>query len=349
MQKLKSISLFFITVFLLSGGISNLSAQESTGGFAGSFSRMGFSPRGMAMGNAMTAVISEGSYSYYNPAFAAIKSDLIQVDAGTAAPQFDRRLNMVHSHFQLPPSAGFSISLLHSRVGNIDGRDQNGYHTETLSTNEFQVAGSFGIRFSDMFWGGVGLKYNLARYHPEIPTSSGLGVDLGILLRPLPKLTVGLSVHDLLASYRFDTSELYGTDSSAKQQLFPIRILAGLSYEINDQWIFSLDFENRRQAFELLPGAGDEPAFETRDITRNESTSTGNFVRAGSSYQLHERFTLRGGVQINDWGEENDFQPGAGFSIHLPYDALSPSIDYAFVREPSGLSTMHVFAIRLNL
>lgn len=349
MPKLKSISLIILAVFMLAGWISNLSAQETSGGFAGSFSRMGFSPRGMAMGNAMTAVISEGSYSYYNPAFAAIKSDFIQVDAGTASLQFDRRLNMVHSHFQLPPSAGFSINLLHSRVGNIDGRDQNGYHTETLSSNEFQLTGNFGLRFSDTFWGGVGLKYNLASYHPEIPTSSGLGVDIGILIQPISKLRFGISVHDLLASYRFNTSDLYGTDSSTNQQLFPVRLLAGLSYDVKSDWIFSLDFETRLHSFELLPGAGDEPATETRSMNREKSTSSIHFLRAGTSYQLHERFTLRGGAQLIGLGESNDFQPGAGFSIHLPYDALSPSIDYAFVREPSGLSTMHVFAIRLNL
>lgn len=332
-------------IFLLTGWISNLSAQENSGGFAGSFSRMGFSPRGMAMGNAMTAVVQEGSYSYYNPAFAAFKSDLIQVDAGTSALRFDRQLNIVHSHFQLPPSAGLSLSFLHSRVGNIDGRDSNGYHTNYLSTNEFQLIGNFGIRFSEMFWAGVGLKYNLARYHPEIPTTSGLGIDLGILLNPFPKFRIGLSVQDLLASYRFNTSDLYGADSSNSQELFPVRILAGVSYEISSIWLVSLDFENRRHSFEFLPVDDNE----TQSLNRNESTFTSNFIRTGTSYQLHERFTLRGGFQLNNLGKEIDLQPSTGFSIHLPYDTLSPSIDYAFAREPSGLSTMHVFAIRLNL
>ena len=39
----------------------------------------------------------------------------------------------------------------------------------------------------------------------------------------------------------------------------------------------------------------------------------------------------------------------AGFSINLPFDRFSPSIDYAFVREPYGVANMHVFAIRMNL
>lgn len=335
---------------LLLGLTSNLSAQDGYGGFAGSYSRMGFSPRGMAMGNAMTAVTQEGSYSYYNPAFAAVKSDFIQVDGGTSSLRFDRRLNMLQSHFQLPPSAGLSISLLHSRVGNIDGRDQNGYHTEYLSTNEFQIAGSFGLRFSEVFWAGVGLKYNLARYHPEVPRTSGLGIDLGILAHPVQNLRLGISVQNLLASYQFNTSDLYGTDSSANiQQAFPIRVLAGLSYEFSKDWIVSLDFENRRQTFDHLPAAVDNQNSLGQSISREESSSTSHFIRAGTSYRLHERFTLRGGLQLNDLGEGNDLQPAAGFSIHLPYDTLSPSIDYAFAREPSGLSTMHVFAIRLNL
>lgn len=348
MLKFKSILILFSLSILL-GLYSNLAAQENSGGFAGSFSRMGFSPRGMAMGNAMSSVVQDGSYSYYNPALAALGSQSIQVDAAVSALQFDRQLNMAHAHFQLPPSAGFSISLLHSRVGNIDGRDQNGYHTEYLSTNEFQLNGSFGLRLSEKFWAGIGLKYNHARYHPEIPSASGLGIDLGILTKPLKKLRIGVSVQNLLASYQFNTSDLYGTDSSANiQEAFPIRILTGLSYELSPDWIVSLDVENRRHSYDFFPVDDSQNSLE-RPINRSESSSVSHFVRMGTGYRLHERFTLRAGIQLNDFTERNDFQPSAGFSIHLPYDALSPSIDYAFVQEPSGLSTMHVFAIRLNL
>ncbi|MDZ7718760.1 MAG: hypothetical protein U5K72_08095 [Balneolaceae bacterium] len=345
MKRLKSISLISMVILLFSGLILNLNAQNNSGGFAGSFSRIGFSPRGMGMGNAMTSVTSEGSYGYYNPAFAAIESDLIQVDAGTAILPFDRRLNMVHSHFQLPPSAGLSVSLLHSRVGNIDGRDLSGYHTENLSTNEFQLTGNFGLRFSDSFRAGIGFKYNLARYHPELPTTSGLGVDLGILIKPKPKINIGITVQDLLASYRFNTSDLYGTDASDNQQFFPLRIIGGISYQMTGQWLISFDFENRRHSFDTLETEGEQ----SQSVNRTEKTSSSHFIRTGTSYHLHERFTLRAGMQLNNLGEENDLQPAAGFSIHLPYDTLAPSIDYAFVREPSGLSTMHVFAIRLNL
>ena len=345
MIRLKKISILLLMTFLFTVWGSTLFAQENSGGFAGSFSRMGFSPRGMAMGNAMTAVTQEGSYSYYNPAFAAIESNMVQIDAGTASLPFDRRLNIVHSHFQLPPSAGLSLSVLHSRVGNIDGRDLSGYHTGELSTNEFQLIGNFGLRFSELFWAGIGFKYNLARYHPELPTTSGLGIDLGILIHPASNLRLGLTIQDLLASYRFNTADLYGTDSANNQQFFPTRIIAGFAYQIMDEWIISLDIENRRYSFESLSVENDQP----QSFNRNGSTSTQNFIRSGTRYQLHERFTLRGGIQLNEAGERNELQPSAGFSIHLPYDTLSPSIDYAFVREPSGLSTMHVFAIRLNL
>lgn len=345
MKKSKSISIFILLFFMIFGWTLSGYSQESVGGFAGSFSRMGFSPRGMAMGNAMTSVIQEGSYSYYNPAFAAIQSDLIQVDAGTALLPFDRRLNMLHSHFQLPPSAGLSLSVLHGSVGNIDGRDLSGYHTENLSINEFQLMGNFGLRFSESFWAGIGLKYHMARYHPELPMSSGLGIDVGILIRLLPNLRLGFTVQDLLASYRFNTADLYGSDSSNTQQFFPVRLIGGLSYQMNDEWLISLDIENRRHSFEsiIVQDEGNQTT------NRTDETSVNNFMRTGTSYQLHERFTLRAGVQLNDLGEENDFQPAAGFSIHLPYDTLSPSIDYSFLREPSGLSTMHMFAIRLNL
>ncbi len=339
-----------ILLFLITGVTSGLAAQNGAGGFAGSFSRMGFSPRGMAMGNAMTSVTGEGSYSYYNPAIAALESEFIQVDAATASLPFDRRLNMAHSHFQLPPTAGFTFSLVHARVGNIDGRDQSGYHTETLSTNEFQVLGNFAIRFSESFWAGIGLNYNFARYHTDIPNSSGVGIDAGVLIKPVEKMRIGITVQDLLAAYRFNSSDLYGTDSAAnRKQAFPFRIIGGVSLDLSDEWIVSLDVESRRQTFERIAVTDDDSGSQEQSIRRGESSSFSKFIRIGSRYHLHERVTLRAGTQLNDLGGENILQPGAGFSIHLPYDTFSPSIDYAFVREPSQLSTMHVFAIRLNI
>jgi len=329
--------------------LTELLAQS--GGYAGSFSRMGFSPRGMAMGNAMSAVQSEGSYSYYNPALSAQPADHIQFDLSTAALRFDRRLHMAHSHFNLPPSAGLSLSIINAGVKDIDGRTQSGYHTKYFSTNEYQFIGNFALRFSDAFWGGIGLKYNLSNFHRDIPNSSSVGLDLGFRVQIHPSVAAGFTVQDIIAEQNVNTSDLYGTERSDNSQTFPTRFIAGISVDVTDSWLISLDMENRRQKAEtvlLVTENDDGEPGQPRSI-REDETSYSRFARMGTRFHAHERLTLRGGLQLLDIGEENVLQPSAGFSIHLPYDRFSPSIDYAFMREPSQLSTMHVFAIRLHL
>lgn len=346
---MKSAITYCTVFFILLFWFADTAAQS--GGYAGSFSRMGFSPRGMAMGNAMTAVHQEGSYAYYNPAMAAIPSESLQLDFSTAALRFDRRLHMITTNIQMPPSAGLSISLMNARVGNIDGRTSSGYHTAMLSTNEFQLTGNFAIRFSERVWAGIGIKYNLANYHPDVPNSQNIGIDAGVRVAISSRLAVAAAVKDLISEYRFDSTELFGqTAGSVNNYSFPVRLIIGAAYELSENWLVSMDSEFRFQKADILradPNQRNGDGFQP--IVRAEHTTQSSFLRAGSRYSLHERVTVRGGLEYYDIGGENQLQPSGGFSIHLPYDRFSPSIDYAFLREPSQLTSMHVFSIRLNI
>lgn len=346
LQKLLPGVLFFC-LFLPT--LQNVFAQS--GGFAGSFSRLGFSPRGMSMGNAMSAVHQEGSYSYYNAALAAEKREYVMTDFSTASMAFDRRLHTAATHFQLPPSAGITFTLMNARVQNIDGRTVDGYHTGNLSTSEFRFAGRFGIRFSEAVSAGIGLTYTLASYHTDVPNAGTIGLDIGFLIRLNPNLTLSAVAKDLLASYNFDTSDLYGTDQRANNAFsFPTRFITGIAYEITDKWLISTDAELRVHTFEteVLNREVDEFGEFSEPVLRSDTDQT-TYIRTGTRYQLHERIAVRGGIRFNDQGGESLILPSAGFSLMLPYDRFSPSIDYAFVREASQLTTMHVFALRLHL
>lgn len=339
------------TLFIIILVVPFQTILAQNGGHAGSFSRMGFSPRGMAMGNAMSSVYQEGSYSYYNPALSAAPMKHTLFDLSTAALKFDRNLHMVTTHFQLPPSAGFSLYLMNARVGGIDGRTSSGYHTEMLSTNEFQLSGNFGLRFSEKIWGGVGVSYNLANFHSDVPNTTTIGIQVGILFKPTKNISISGVVKDLLASYDFDTSDLYNTERRTDTVFsFPTRIIGGVSAQITKNLLLSSDIELRLHSFQTKQLVFDNDEFGAVEQTiTNNSTSSSTYVRTGLRHHLHERLTLRGGIQLNEVGKENILQPSAGFSIHLPYDRFSPTIDYAFMREPSQLSTMHVFAIRLHI
>jgi hypothetical protein len=333
-----------ITVILMTVWFCPAELSAQSGGTPGAFARMGFSPRGMSMGNSISAVHQDGIYAYYNPALAASQSEFIQLDLSSAALQFDRQLHMAGFHLELPPAAGFSLQLINARVTDIDGRDENGYHTGSLSSSEYQLTGNFGIRFTESFWGGIGLKFNLQKLHPEVPLNSSVGMDLGLLYSPANRLNLALTLQDLLATSAQNTADLYGLESSPESTInFPVRIKIGASYEITEKWLFSTEFEQRYQSFEELE-------ITDRNLSqRVDVTTDSQFIRLGTRYLIHERITIRTGLQSKEIENRFNAQPAAGFSLHLPFDKFSPSIDYALLAEPSGQSTMHVFAIRLNL
>lgn len=326
-------------------------AVAQSSGFTGSFSRIGFSARGMSMGNAMTAVDQEGTYGYYNPALSARPSTTAQIDLSSSAMQFDRQLHMLNTHFQLPPSAGISISLINARIGNIDGRTQSGYQTEEFSVSEYQFNTNFALRFTESFWGGIGIKYNLSSYHNEVPNSSAVALDIGFRYGVTEDITVGIVLHDLFASNQIDTSELYGSSTSmATEYKYPTRLKMGLAFDRFDKLLISTDYEIQFQTSEI--SERQTVLVEGRPVNRqvrSEVRSNSHHLRVGARYLLHERVTLRSGIQALDIDQEYSVQPTAGFSLHLPFDRYSPAIDYAFFREPSGISTMHVFSIRLNI
>ena len=343
----------YLTVIVVFLGVlipaGELLAQA--GGFTGAFSRIGFGPRGMAMGNALTAVHHDGAYGYYNPALAAAPNDFIQLDFASSAMAFDRQLHMVSAQFQLPPSAGISVSILNGRVGDIDGRTQSGYYTETLSTSEYQMITNFGIRFSDTFWGGVGIKVNLSDFHSDVSTETSIGLDAG-LYKQVGPVGLGLAVQDLFAKTNYDTSNLFGSNTGgARSNDYPTRIKLGGSYVYNSDLLISAEYEIQVLSSEFK--SVETRLLEGRPVTntvRSEVTTNTQIARLGARYHIHPRVTLRSGLQALDLNHDSfNIQPTAGFSLHLPFDRFSPTVDYAFMREPSNISTMHVFSIRLQL
>ncbi len=332
-------------------GMTNAHAQ--TGGFAGAYTRMGFGPRGMAMGNTIGSVPEQGIYGHYNPALAAFVQGH-QVDLSVAAMSFDRSLNSLDLTLRLPPKAGLQVGLLDSHVGKIDGRSQSGYHTDYFSTREIQAFAAFGINISNKIEAGIGLKLNYADFYSGVNASTSTGIDLGLLYQPVAHLRLGFALQDLLASYHWDTTGLYG-DNTGKltKDEFPTRLRFDGSYRLlGSRLILAAEYELRIQSSRISSTAIDTTisAVPTEYRVSSVVHTSSSQLRFGVAYRIHPRITLRGGWQILDLKHPGySRQPSLGFSVNLPFDRFHPSIDYAFIREPDGVANMHVFALRFVL
>jgi len=343
---MKTASLLLLISCFFAGDV-----MAQSGGFAGAYTRMGFGPRGMGMGNAMTAVHQHGVFAHYNPALASTVEST-QFDFSASSMSFDRSLNMANVAFMLPPNAGINIGLLHAGVSDFDGRTTSGVPTDQFSTNEFSLFFAFGLNPGEKLSLGFSAKLLYADYFDNVDSPLGFGMDIGLLYKASSQLTFGAAVQDIFSSYSWNTSGVFGGSLANRTDSFPTRFKFGAAYEFQDyDLLISADIETRSQSSEVINRRINTDTGRPGVITSREDIITGSSqFRLGGSYGVHERIDLRAGFDIGDLTEISQSQrASAGFSLWLPVPNFDSYIDYTFVREPEGISYMHVFALRVQL
>ncbi|MBC8044276.1 MAG: PorV/PorQ family protein, partial [Rhizobacter sp.] len=236
--------LLFSCLFLTGSFLSVPDSSAQIGGIAGSFARVGFSSRGMALGNAGSAVTLDGELQpYYNPAvigFAAFNT----ASATYAYLPLDRTLNFVSFTGNIGPTAGLGLSLINSGVGNIDARDIDGNQTGILSTSENLFMLSFANRFSDELSVGISLRGYLSSLYEDVSSAFALGFDFGAAYRQpidsVSSVSFALVLADVGSRYRWDTVPVYGQQGSTTTDPMPLAVRLGSSYRCEGLFGFNL-------------------------------------------------------------------------------------------------------------
>lgn len=225
--------LIFLTVF---------SAAETgdNAGYAGSFLRMGLGARSLAMGNAGVADSENGFAAYYNPAGLAHLKDR-HLSLTYYFLSLDRQLHYVGLALPLKPSAGLSVAWMHAGVTDIQGRTSTGIPDEVYETGENVIYLSFANVFHRRI--AVGLNFKILNHTLLGLTGSGLGFDIGILLKPFETISLGILLKDLGASYTWNTQDLFGDRGGNYTDIFPQILKIGIAYRHHDNFCFIGDFE----------------------------------------------------------------------------------------------------------
>lgn len=298
-------------------------AFSQVGSYAGSFARMGFGARGMGMGNAMVANIFGDASGYYNPALACFQEKGV-VNLGYTFLSMDRKLNFVgfSKKFKLPNQdkggAGISFSLINSGVNNIDGRDNDGTQIGSFNTyeNQFYLGTSFLL--SENFAAGVGFKMYLSKLFDKVTTTS-VAFDIGAVYKYSDNLAFGVAIRDISAKYKWDTSDLYGSNGNTTEDKFPTLANIGASYLLpKNLGNVSLEFESY-----FNPKIKDKVTGETPD-RKNIS-----YFKIGGEINLNSYIKVRAGLDRIDFTNKNEDIGGN----------LKPSFGVGFVKA-LGTSTM---------
>ena len=316
---------------------------------AAPYIRMGSGAREMALGNAMAADRSGFSGGMYNPALAALVAEQ-RLEGTRAAMVFDRRLDVISYSTGLPPRAGVFMSLIHAGVDGIDGRDRNGFHTETLSTSAYAVQLGFGIRLSDRLAGGIGLQVFRSELYETMPSVKTIALDIGLNYAVSEKLALGLVIDDALGRFTWDSSGLYGSDGRQSTDIFPRRLRLGVHRLVSWGSIYG-EVEQRLSTrsyqvdrLEVLSG---RPTRFTDETTLRQVDL---LLRAGIDVRLTDFLHLRTGVdQLPLKTHYVSGRPAVGFGLVQPVGNVLLRMDYAMIREPYVGAFAHVVSLEVVL
>ncbi len=336
-----------VCLLMLAGwGMGSPSVGQEVG--AGAFARMGFDARGVSLGNAQVADPSADVAPYYNPALLSSASGQ-RVSASAAVLSYDRQLQSLEFTTPLGPSAGAGLSLIHAGVTGIDGRNADGVHTETLSTDEFALSLSFGNAFAE--WLSVGAAFTLyqSEIAPDVDPARGIGVDLAVASQVTDRLHLAAAVSDLLAKYEWNTASTGGRGTTDR---FPVRVRVGGSYTLQDGRFRLLGEvesrllgRDRRRTDRVVPTtAGPQQRTRTESVLLH-----GLRARVGAEYQPLEVLTLRGGVDRLGVGGGDGLRPSAGFGLRQEVGTLDFRLSYGAALEPYVRSVMHLGTLELFL
>ncbi len=329
----------------LVGGAPSPALAQDTG--TGAFSRLGFGARGMALGNALVADPSADVSPHYNPALLPLASGQ-RISASAVLLSFDRELQFLEFTTPVGPTAGIGLSLIHAGVSNIDGRNADGAHTETLSTDEFALSLAFGNRFADWVSVGTALTLYQSDLVPDVDPVRGFGVDIGVRVQATDRLSLAAAVNDLLAKYEWNTSTVGGGTHTDR---FPVRLRFGAGYSLLGERLRLLaEVESRYTSRERRV-----PDFRVTSGGPQEQTRTESFLlhdlrgRAGASFQAVDILEIRAGLDRIGVSDGNGLRPSAGFGVRQSVGDLDLRLSYTATLEPYVRTVMNTGTVELFL
>lgn len=336
------------TFFFLA--LAAFAAAPAAAQYAGSYARMGFGARGIAMGGGLVADVFTEASPYYNPALAP-RIERQALDAAAGFLSFDRSLQHLQFAFPLPPRAGAAVGVVRAGVENIDGRDNSGRHTDDLSTEEYVIFAAFGARLSSRVSGGLGLRFYHADLFEGVDPVVSLGLSLGLAAQVSENLAFGLAVNDLLARYQWDTSDAFGDAGTQTTDRFPVRVQFGGAYRLPaGRGTITAEVETQVVTVERRTERVSEIGGEPTVFTENDKLQLSDTrFRIGGEYWLLQPFGVRVGVDRLGTGGTDGISPAAGFAVRQPLGDIAARLDYTAVLEPYGLGVVHFVALHLDL
>lgn len=274
---------------------------QDWGGQSGGFLRMGMTARSLAMGGGFTAELDQSFSTFHNPAWAAFLVDR-QLGSSYTNLTMERRLAATSFAMPIPPTAGIGVAWVFAGVNNIQGRYSTGMKSSEMQTGENALMITFAQRVVP--WISVGANFKLLKYDLPVTQSdqlsgSGIGFDIGILVKTGKYNVLGIMIQDLSSNYQWDTNEIFTQGGPYKDE-FPT--------------IYKIGSRFNNKGLVIVGDIG---------IITDHKNYTGLLPRIGVEYGFLDQYLFRGGYG------NGRMAFGAGYEYGL-FKTGDSHIDYAF-------------------
>ncbi|MFH1714869.1 MAG: PorV/PorQ family protein [Elusimicrobiota bacterium] len=292
-KKIRTIIIFLLTTKIATAQVFALSAG-STGM---NFLKIAQGSRGIAMGEAFTAVADDLGAVYWNPAgltqiesqqvycmynqwFQGIRSQYLSY----GAPLYSKKEN----NENISNHGAIATSIQYLSMDPIQGYDYLGEATSSLNANDVAISVSYAKLLLNNLSAGINMKYlseNLAGF-----SANSYAVDIGLLLKTLTGFGFGITIKNLGTPIKF-------IDEKGP---LPVITTLGIAYE---KEIFN------------------QPLIVSLDTTIPNDNSP--YLGLGAEYWVKDIIALRSGYR-------GGIDIGSGFRAGIGIKANVFQLDYAF-------------------
>lgn len=331
MRKLFLISALILSVVL----ISPVMAETGDAGRAGSFMKFGIGARAIGLGGAYTAVAEGIDAVYYNPAGMGYSRER-EVGFTYHSLTLDRHLNSGAIIYPIRNESIITFSWINSYISDVPmiDSDRNYYDDFSNSNN------SFGLSFSKAFFEQLSVGGNLRYVQSKLDQINAytVGVDLGVIAKPLPQYSIGLTISDLGSNMQWDSSDYWsGTRGGIYHDRYPIRVRGGVAGTFfNEQLLVAADV---MKVEDLDPNfyVGGEYWFMKRIVELIEDEEAEDELR---EVIINKKLLgIRAGY--------SDGSLTFGGSLYYPFGTFSGGFDYAYKGGKLDDGNYHMFTVRV--
>tara|TARA_B100001029_G_scaffold179434_1_gene188901 strand:- start:2231 stop:3148 length:918 start_codon:yes stop_codon:yes gene_type:complete len=169
---------------------------QPIGAFQGGFATENIDANSIGYG-AIGILNNENSFGpLYNPGL--INENFFSIGFSYNHLTLDRYSNSIIVGFRVPPKARASIGYIGSGVKDIIGRGYTGQITDSFKWTNHHLFFTFGFQLFTKLSAGIKLNIFFQNLIEEV-SSTGLGFDIGCLLKPVQKIDLGITIRNIKA------------------------------------------------------------------------------------------------------------------------------------------------------